>query len=70
MNIYVEFFNLGFCALLEFGSTANLSFAYIGPGTLTIVFQVIVGLMVGGIAGITAYRGKIKAWLSKRKKDD
>ena len=37
---------------------------YIGPGTLTIISQVLIGLVIGGTAMIGIYRTKIKTFLS------
>lgn len=44
--------------------------AYIGPGTLTLVLQVLAGLLVGGVTVIAIYWGKIKDRLSKNKKEE
>jgi len=47
---------------------------YIGPGTITIITQVLVGLLIGGAAMITIYRTRVKYFLlnlfKKRKGDE
>ena len=47
---------------------------YIGPGTITIIMQVLVGLLVGGAAMLTIYRTRVKYFLTnlftRRKQDE
>jgi hypothetical protein len=37
---------------------------YIGPGTLTMITQVIIGLVIGGTAMIGIYRTRVKTFLT------
>ena len=37
---------------------------YIGPGTLTIISQVLVGLVIGGAAVMGIYRVRVKSFLT------
>ena len=37
---------------------------YIGPGTITIITQVVIGLLIGGAALIGIYRTRVKTFLS------
>lgn len=38
---------------------------YIGPGTLTLIWQLLLGLVVGGVTVITIYRVRVKTFLNK-----
>lgn len=44
--------------------------AYIGPGTLTLVLQILAGLLVGGVTVVAMYWGKIKDKLLRKEKED
>jgi len=37
---------------------------YIGPGTLTIIWQVLIGLAIGGVAMMGIYRVRVKMFLA------
>jgi hypothetical protein len=43
--------------------------AYIGPGTLTLVLQILAGLLVGGVTVIAMYWSKIKEKFAKKEKE-
>jgi len=47
---------------------------YIGPGTITIITQVLVGLLVGGAAIIAMYRTRVKTFftnlINRRRHDE
>ncbi len=59
-----------FLLFLIFFTIPRPAHAYIGPGTLTLVLQVLAGLLVGGVTVVAIYWGKIKAWLSKKEKKE
>lgn len=61
---------LSFLLFLILFSIPRPAHAYIGPGTLTLVLQVLAGLLVGGVTMIAMYWGKIKARLSKNEKKE
>jgi hypothetical protein len=42
--------------------------AYIGPGTMTLAFQILAGLLVGGVTVIAMYWSKIKSKIFKKNK--
>ena len=44
------------------------AYAYIGPGSLTLVLQIVAGFMIGGVAVLAMQWSKIKSKLSKQKK--
>ena len=47
---------------------------YIGPGTITIISQVLIGLLIGGAAMMTLYRTRVKDFLTsiftRRRQDE
>jgi hypothetical protein len=48
-------------ASINAGTFDQAAYAYyIGPGTLTIITQVVVGLVIGGAAMVGIYRTKVK----------
>lgn len=53
-----------------FFSIPRPAYAYIGPGTLTLVLQVLAGLLVGGVTLVAMYWGKIKEKLSGKEKEE
>ncbi len=59
-----------FLFFMVFFTIPRTAHAYIGPGTLTLVLQVLAGLLVGGVTVIAIYWGRIKDRLSKNKKED
>ena len=61
--------------LFLFVSSYNLfiisnAYAYIDPGTISIIFQGIVGAIVAGGVAIKLYWHKFKTFFKKKKKDD
>lgn len=46
------------------------AYAYIDPGTISIIFQGIVGAIVAGGVAIKLYWHKFKSFFKKRKKDN
>ena len=61
--------------LLLFIISLNLFFvsnayAYIDPGTISIIFQAIVGALVAGGVAIKMYWHKFKTFFNKKKKDN
>jgi len=49
------------CASIDAGTFDQAARAYyIGPGTITIISQVLVGLLIGGAAMMTIYRTRVK----------
>ena len=61
--------------LLLFITSFNLFFvsnayAYIDPGTISIIFQAIVGALVAGGVAIKMYWHKFKTFFNKKKKDN
>lgn len=61
---------LTFVIFFLFISIPRPAYAYIGPGTLTLVLQVLAGLLVGGVTIIAIYWGKIKTWLTKKEREE
>lgn len=61
---------LTFLLFVIFFSIPRTAHAYIGPGTLTLILQVLAGLLVGGITVIAMYWGKIKERFSKKEKEE
>jgi len=52
-------------ASTDVGALAQATYAYyIGPGTLTIISQVLIGLVIGGAAIIGIYRVRVKTFLT------
>jgi hypothetical protein len=48
-------------ASIDAGTFDQAAYAYyIGPGTLTIISQVLIGLAIGGVAMIGIYRTRVK----------
>jgi len=47
---------------------------YIGPGTITIISQVLIGLLIGGVAMTAMYRTRVKTFFTnlftRRKQDE
>lgn len=43
-------------------------YAYIGPGTISLLLQILAGLLVGGIAVIAMYWDRVKVLFSKKGK--
>ena len=46
------------------------AYAYIDPGTISIIFQGIVGAIVAGGVAIKMYWQKLKTFFNKKKKDN
>ena len=46
------------------------AYAYIDPGTISIIFQAIVGAIVAGGVALKMYWHKFKTFFSKKKKDN
>ena len=46
------------------------AYAYIDPGTISIIFQGIVGAIVAGGVAIKLYWDKFKTFFNKKKKDN
>jgi len=62
-------------ASIDVGTSDQAAYAYyIGPGTLTIISQVLIGLVIGGAAMIGIYRTRVKSFLTnlftRRRRDD
>jgi len=62
-------------ASIDVGTFDQAAYAYyIGPGTITIISQVLIGLLIGGVAMIGIYRSRVKYFLlnlfKKRKGDE
>ena len=61
-------------ASIDVGTFDQAAYAYyIGPGTVTIISQVLIGLAIGGVAMIGIYRSRVKYFLLnlfKRRKGD
>lgn len=55
--------------VIVFLSIPRPVYAYIGPGTLTMLLQVLAGLMVGGATLIVIYWGKIKSRFQKKDRE-
>ena len=52
-------------ASIDVGTFDQVAHAYyIGPGTLTIISQVLVGLVIGGAAVMGIYRVRVKSFLT------
>ena len=49
---------------------SNTAYAYIDPGTGTIILQAIVGAIAAGIVTIKLYWYKLKAFFTKKKDKD
>lgn len=47
----------------------TFAWAYIDPGTGSVVFQIVLGSIIGGMAFIKLYWNKIISFFSKPKKD-
>ena len=66
MSFNVSTFLKGFALIVLFNllmpQTAQ---AYIGPGSITLIFQVIASLLVGGLTVIVVYWGRIKKFIKK-----
>lgn len=54
--------------ILLFLSIPRPAYAYIGPGSLTLILQIVAGFLVGGIALMAVYWSRIKSKLLKSKK--
>ena len=62
-------------ASIDVGTSDQAAYAYyIGPGTVTIISQVLIGLLIGGAALAGIYRTRVKYFLlnlfKKRKGDE
>ena len=62
-------------ASIDVGTFDHAAYAYyIGPGTITIISQVLIGLAIGGVAMVGIYRSRVKYFLlnlfKKRKGDE
>ena len=68
MNNTYKTFTLTIVLLLFFLSIPRPAYAYIGPGSLTLVLQIVAGFMIGGVAVLAMQWSKIKSKLSKQKK--
>ena len=49
---------------------SNSAYAYIDPGTGTIILQALIGGIVAAGAAISLYWRKLKSFFSKKKKDE
>ena len=54
-----------FLTLVIFLSNSNYAFAYLDPGTGSIILQAILGFVAAGIASISFYWTKFKNFLDK-----
>ncbi len=61
---------LTFILVIVFVSIPRPAHAYIGPGTLTLVLQILAGLLVGGVTVVAMYWSKIKEKFAKKEKED
>ena len=52
-------------ASIDVGTFDQAAYAYyIGPGTVTIISQVLIGLVIGGVAMVGIYRVRVKSFLT------
>ena len=52
-------------ASIDAGTFDQAAYAYyIGPGTITLIVQVVIGLLIGGTAMIVVYRTRVKDFLT------
>jgi len=56
--------------LLIYASIQAPAYAYIDPGTGTIILQALIGGIVAGGAAVSLYWRKLKSFFSKKKKDE
>ena len=62
-------------ASIDVGTSDQAAYAYyIGPGTITIIIQVVIGLLIGGAAMIAIYRTRVKSFFTnlftRRRQDE
>ena len=67
MKKFIVYLNL--LLLLDVFIQSN-AYAYIDPGTGSIMLQALIAGMVAGGAAISVYWSKIKSFFSKKKKND
>jgi hypothetical protein len=63
-------FNLFLLATFYFLALARPAFAYVDPGTGSLIFQLLISAFVGGLFVIKTYWQKIKNWFSGTRSDE